>query len=130
MGRCLCGPTSYALSPPYDRIEVCHCIQCRRANGGEFHMVVPVTEQQVGWKSQNRISEYESSSGKFRAFCAGCGAPVYSRRTRRLGQLRLRAGLMPDLPRPSELKQQFGAYPLPWIEPLARTVARPEDEAI
>ena len=26
------------------------------------------------------MSEYESSPGKFRAFCSRCGSPVYSRR--------------------------------------------------
>lgn len=74
-GSCLCGATAYALSSPYDRLEVCHCIQCRRANGSAFHMVVPVTEEQVEWQRRDRISEYESSPGKVRAFCSGCGAP-------------------------------------------------------
>ena len=93
-------------------------------------MVVPVTVDQVAWQSRKRVNEYESSPGKFRAFCGGCGAPVYSRRESRPGQLRLRAGLMPDLPEPLELLQQYGENALPWIEPLARMVADPEEKAI
>ena len=126
-GECLCGATAYSLSPPYDRVEVCHCLQCRRANGSAFHMVVPVSEAQVEWQRRDRIAEYESSAGKVRAFCSGCGAPVYSRRDSRPGRLRLRTGLMPSLPRPSELTQQYGEYALPWIKPLADFVAQPED---
>ena len=93
-------------------------------------MVIPVTAEQVAWQSRNRLNEFESSSGKFRAFCGGCGAPVYSRRESRPGKLRLRAGLMPDLPQPRELVQQYGKNALPWIEPLARLVAEPEEEAL
>ena len=128
LGQCLCGDTAYRVSPPYDRVEVCHCMQCRRSNGSALHMVVPVDEGQVEWLGREAITEYESSPGKIRAFCGRCGSPVYSRRESRPGNLRLRAGLILDLPQPAELVQQYGEFALPWIAPLARMVATPEKE--
>jgi hypothetical protein len=126
LGQCLCGDTAYRVAPPYDRVEVCHCIACRRSNGSALHMVVPVDDGQVEWLGRERIAEFESSPGKMRAFCNRCGSPVYSRRESRPGKLRLRAGLIVDLPLPQTLTQQYGAFALDWIGPLAEMVAVPE----
>jgi len=125
---CLCGATRYRLQPPYDDMTICHCRQCRRANGSYIQPVLPVDEAQVDWLAKDAIVEHESSQGKFRAFCSGCGAPVYSRRTYRPGELRLRAGLIEELPQPKSIKQQLGENALAWIEPLARRLANPNEE--
>ena len=126
--RCLCGATRYRLRPPYDEMTICHCQQCRRANGSYLQPVVPVEETQVEWLAKDVIAEYESSDGKFRAFCSGCGAPVYSRRTYRPGQLRLRGGLIDDLPMPGTIEQQYREDALSWIAPLAQRLAQPNEE--
>ena len=128
LGACLCGHTAYRVAPPYDRVEVCHCLRCRRSNGSALHMVVPVDDAQVEWRRRDALTEFESSPGKFRAFCGRCGSPVYSRRDNRPGNLRLRAGLIPELPEPSELTQQYGEFALPWTGRLARMAQTPEKE--
>ena len=45
---------------------------------------------------QDRITEYESSPGKFRAFCSGCGSPVYSRSVEAPDIVRIRLGLLDE----------------------------------
>ncbi|MFA5970303.1 MAG: GFA family protein [Sphingomonas sp.] len=124
-GQCLCGDTAYRLSPPYHRVEACHCTQCRRAIGSALHMVVPVGAEQVHWLSRDSVCEYESTPGKFRAFCGRCGSPVYSRRADMPESLRMRAGLILDLPEPAELVQGHVEDALPWINAVARMIAEP-----
>ena len=127
LGQCLCGNTGYRLSPPYDRVEICHCTQCRRAIGSALHMVVPVREEQIEWLSRDRVREFESTPGKYRAFCERCGSPVYSRRSDRPGHLRMRAGLILDLPEPARLIQSHVDSALPWIGAIARLITEPTD---
>ena len=102
---CLCGATQYILSGPIDEALLCHCGQCRRANGGAFNVAVLADEADVMFSARDLVREYESSPGKYRAFCSGCGAPVYSRRDDLPGILRLRGGLIEDLPAPRHITQ-------------------------
>ncbi|MDG6079203.1 GFA family protein [Erythrobacter litoralis] len=126
--RCLCGATRYRLRPPYDGVVICHCRQCRHANGSYFQPVVPVQETQVEWLAKDALSEHESSPDKFRAFCSRCGAPVYSRRNYRPGQLRLRAGLIDEFPMPASIEQQFEENALVWLKPLTECLANLNEE--
>lgn len=100
---CLCGATRYRLSGPVDEVVLCYCSQCRRANGGAFNVAVLADVTDVRFDARDKVREYESSPGKYRAFCSGCGAPVYSRRDDLPDVLRLRGGLIDGLPAPGNL---------------------------
>ena len=100
---CLCGATRYRFDGPVGEVVLCHCGQCRRANGGAYNVAVLADVADVRFDARDRVREYESSPGKYRAFCTGCGAPVYSRRDDLPAVLRLRGGLIDDLPAPREL---------------------------
>lgn len=115
-GACLCGAVQYEVSGSLASVLLCHCTQCRRGNGGAFNVAVEVATDQVVFRSRATIREYESSPGKLRAFCSGCGAPVYSRRTDGPGQLRLRGGLIIDLPAPAGLRHIHRDDRWPWID--------------
>ena len=121
---CLCGGVRYTLSAPVDTLTICHCHQCRRANGSAFHTVLVAPIDSVAFERSPTITEYRSSPGKVRAFCAGCGAPVYSRRDDLPDLYRLRAGLIDDLPEPSGLRQQHRADAWPWLDRVAALIAR------
>lgn len=105
-GRCLCGGVTFNVSGELPPIQVCHCGQCRQAQGGPFATNIPVREAQVQWLSgQELFQAYESSPGKLRVFCRVCGSPLFSRKDSLPGVLRLRAGsLLGDLP------TQIGAH--------------------
>ena len=115
----MCGATRYRVTGPLDDVVLCHCGQCRRANGGAFNVGVIVARSAVELLASERVQEYESSRGKFRAFCGGCGAPVYSRRSDRPDTLRLRGGLIADLPRPARLRNAQWESRWPWIDVFA-----------
>lgn len=94
-GRCLCGAIRYSVQGALAPIEVCHCSQCRQAQGGPFATNIPVQASAFVLKSgQDFVQTYESTPGKFRCFCKQCGLPLYSRRDALPGVLRLRAGTL------------------------------------
>ena len=120
-GHCLCGAVAYTLDATVETINVCHCNQCKTANGSAFQPVIVVDEADVAFDEPPEVTEYESSPGKHRAFCTRCGAPVYSRRDDLPDTLRLRAGLIADLPEPKELVQAFQEEAWPWLPRLIRS---------
>jgi hypothetical protein len=67
-----------------------------------------------GW---DLISEFESSPGKFRAFCGVCGSPVYSRRASLPDALRLRLGVLDNPPEGLKIQAHIFIEGAPgWME--------------
>ena len=96
-GSCLCGGVRFRVEGELGPVQVCHCTQCRKAQGGPFAAVIPVDAAAFHFiQGADLLSAYESSPGKQRAFCGRCGSPVYSRREALPGVLRLRAGLIDE----------------------------------
>ena len=96
-GRCLCGRIRFEIRGQVGPFAYCHCTSCRRASGTAFTANAPVREVDLKWLSgRDEIGEFESSPGKFRAFCRGCGSPIYARRVSAAGWLSMRLGLIDD----------------------------------
>lgn len=117
-GSCLCGAVAFRVTGALDDVDLCHCSQCRRANGGAFNVAVIVGTEQVRFLSREALREYSAVPGKYRAFCGTCGSPVYSRRDDLPGTLRLRGGTIVDLPAPSRLRHIYFGSRWPWIESI------------
>ncbi len=96
-GACLCQGVRFTIEGPLAPIQICHCAQCRRAQGGPFVANIPVDSDRLRFVSgQALLRRYESSPGKLRAFCSVCGSPVYSQRASLPGVVRIRAGLLAE----------------------------------
>jgi hypothetical protein len=94
-GSCLCGTIRYEIRGELGPITLCHCAQCRKAQGTAFAAVAPVRVADFTVVAgRDALTEYESSPGKRRAFCSRCGSPIYSRRDTLPDALRLRIGLL------------------------------------
>lgn len=94
-GGCLCGAVRYQIEGPLAAIQICHCGQCRKAQGTAFATNIPVRAEQLRFiYGREGIREFESSPGKLRAFCSNCGSPLYSRRVDAHDTLRIRAGTL------------------------------------
>lgn len=94
-GSCLCGGVRFSLTGPIAPIQICHCMQCRKAQGTAIATNVPVDESTFRLdQGDELLSSYESSPGKLRVFCSVCGSPVYSKRATLPGVLRIRLGLI------------------------------------
>jgi hypothetical protein len=94
-GNCLCGGVRFRIEAELGPIQVCHCSQCRKAQGTPFATNSPVSLAAFHLLSgAELLSVFESSPGKRRVFCSRCGSPVYSTKDSVPGVLRIRAGLI------------------------------------
>jgi hypothetical protein len=94
----------------------CHCKQCQRASGSAFASNAPVRTSYFAIASgEELVREYESSPGKFRAFCSRCGSPVYSRRTDEPEIRRIRLGTVDGDPDRRPLGHVWVSSKAPWF---------------
>lgn len=96
-GQCLCGGVTFRHEGRLGPIALCHCSQCRRAQGSAFAASSPAQAVHFQFTAgEDLIREYESRPGKYRAFCSQCGSPLYSRVDAIPGILRLRVGALDE----------------------------------
>ncbi|WP_166268943.1 GFA family protein [Marinobacter caseinilyticus] len=94
-GSCLCDGVQFRLIGPLEPIQICHCAQCRKAQGSAFAANIPVAATAFELISGAALLvRYASSPGKARVFCGQCGSPVFSQRDAAPETLRVRAGLI------------------------------------
>lgn len=92
-GGCLCGGIRYEYDGEIEEISICHCSQCRKAQGSAFAAVSAVDSARFRVLSgAELLKEYRSSPDKARVFCARCGSPIYSALDQRPEVKRLRLG--------------------------------------
>jgi hypothetical protein len=94
-GHCLCGAVQLEIDGRLGPAIYCHCSQCRRASGSAFAANASVRARYLQFRSgRDAIREYESTPGKFRAFCSRCGSPIYSRLAADPESFRIRLGTL------------------------------------
>lgn len=79
-GSCLCGSVNYEISGKVGDIVHCHCRTCRKAHGSAFSSVAAVRATDFKLSGLKYLKSFESSKGKFRYFCSGCGTHIYAKR--------------------------------------------------
>ncbi|MBL4789328.1 MAG: GFA family protein [Kordiimonadaceae bacterium] len=92
-GNCLCASISYEYDGELTELAVCHCGQCRRAQGSAFATNAPVKSAQFTITAgEELLKSYYSCPGKRRVFCSNCGSPIFSQRDDTPEVMRLRVG--------------------------------------
>ena len=71
-GGCLCGAVRIAMSGAPYRVGICHCMDCRKHQGGPFHVSATFPADAVTISGATR--EYRN-----RHFCAACGSVLFGR---------------------------------------------------
>jgi hypothetical protein len=116
-GGCLCRGVRFRIDGKLGPAGYCHCKQCQRASGSAFAANAPARTQYFSLTSgAELVSEYESSPGKFRAFCRRCGSPVYSRRDSEPELRRIRLGTLDSDPERRPLLHVWVSAKAPWHE--------------
>ena len=94
-GSCLCGTIRYEIRGELGPIVMCHCIQCRKAQGSAFasNAAVKATDFVIV-AGKDALAGYESSPGKKRHFCRHCASPIISTRDAVPGVVRVRIGTL------------------------------------
>jgi hypothetical protein len=92
-GGCLCGGVRYEYDGELQEVSLCHCSQCRKAQGSAFVAVCPVEASKFRLLAgAELLKEFRAVPGKARVFCSNCGSPLYSARDDLPGVKRLRLG--------------------------------------
>jgi hypothetical protein len=114
-GGCLCGGIRFRVTGKLGPAAYCHCTMCQRANGSAFAANAPLRTKYFELRrGADLITEYESSPGKFRAFCRRCGSPVYSRREDEPELRRLRLGTLDADPERRPFAHFWVSAKAPW----------------
>ena len=74
-GGCMCGAVRYQVTGDPFLVSHCHCLSCRKHNGGPVVTLAGFSSGQVEFEGDER-KMYESSPGVGRAFCGKCGTPL------------------------------------------------------
>ena len=116
-GGCLCGGVKFRVTGKLGPAGFCHCKQCQRASGSAFASNAPVRTKYFALVAgAELVAEYESSPGKFRAFCSRCGSPVCSRRDSEPEIRRLRLGSFDGDPGRRPQAHVWTSAKAPWHE--------------
>jgi hypothetical protein len=116
-GSCLCGAVRYEIDGKIGPVAHCHCITCRKAQGGAFVTNAPVRKKYFRLTSgDDSVVEFESSPGKQRCFCRVCGSPLWSRRESAPDTIRIRLGLLDTDPGRRPLAHVWVAEKAPWYD--------------
>ena len=103
-GSCLCQEVRYEYNDQINEVAICHCNQCKRAQGTPFVTNAPINTKSFSFTQGSEfVKEFFSSSNKKRVFCGNCGSPFYSQRTDMPEVIRLRLGTVTEghIPEPN-----------------------------
>lgn len=102
-GGCLCAGVRYQYAAELPEVVLCHCQQCKKAQGSAFAVNAPI--QAALFKllcGDELLREYRHSHHKRRVFCGNCGSALYSQRDDSPEVLRLRLGTLDgEIPEPN-----------------------------
>jgi len=114
-GGCLCGRVRYEISGKIGPVVHCHCVTCRKAQGGPFVTNAPVRTKYFRLVSgAELVAEFESSPRKMRCFCRTCGSPLWSRRESDPDVIRIRLGLLDSDPGRRPVAHIWVGEKAPW----------------
>ncbi|WP_165186037.1 GFA family protein [Caulobacter soli] len=120
--RCACGAVKFEFDTDPDFIAVCHCLDCKKASGGEAAVWFGVPSDDFTLTSgQTQAFGYVADSGGKldRNFCPTCGARLYtSNLTSFPGLTFVQLGSLDD---PTGIEPKLEMYVkrrLPWVKPL------------
>lgn len=92
-GSCLCGKISYTVEGELSDFGYCHCTSCRKASGTAHAANAGTTRTCFTLVDPEKVMrEYESSPGKYRAFCSNCGSPLFAYLDSTNNLIRIRLG--------------------------------------
>nr|WP_315383484.1 GFA family protein [uncultured Sphingomonas sp.] len=118
-GRCACGSVTFSFDSEPDFIATCHCLDCKKASGGESATFFGVPEENFALLSgAPKPFHYTAASGKGldRNFCPECGARVFTTNLEGFpGMVFIQLGSMDDLNAMAPKLEMFTKRRLGWV---------------
>lgn len=121
-GRCACGAVTFEFNIKPTFVAVCHCLDCKKASGGEAATFFGVSEADFKLISGKPTAfRYVAQSGKAldRNFCPTCGARVFSTNLESFpGMVFVTLGSLDDPAAVEPALEMFTKRRLAWAKPL------------
>lgn len=76
-GACLCGAVAFQAMDDNEKIDACHCVQCRRWSGHYWASVNVSFASLKFTRGEHDVSWYASSDLVRRGFCKKCGSALF-----------------------------------------------------
>ncbi|WP_342358407.1 GFA family protein [Terrarubrum flagellatum] len=120
--QCACGAVKFGFDADPTFVAVCHCLDCKKASGGEAATFFGVPETDFTLTSgRPKAFRYTAQSGKTldRNFCPECGARIFSSNLESFpGMVFVTIGSLdnPESIRP--VVEMFTKRRLEWAKPL------------
>ena len=119
-GQCACGALKFEFNTDSDFIANCHCLDCKKASGGEMATFFAVPQDDFTLISGNpKARRYTAESGKGldRNFCPDCGSRSFTSNLESFPVFVMLGSL--DRPESIEPKlEMFTKRRLKWAKPL------------
>ncbi|MCE8017709.1 GFA family protein [Halomonas sp. MCCC 1A17488] len=116
-GSCLCGKVTYEYRGEIEEVSMCHCQQCRKAQGSAFAAVAPIRSAEFRiTRGAEYLKEYRATPNKARVFCTECGSPLYSARDDLPDAKRLRLGTLDTPIAPGKRYHAWVSSKAEWFE--------------
>src|SRR5262245_7102380 len=116
-GTCLCGGVRFSARLPTKWVAHCHCSYCRRAHGAPLVTWAGFASEQFELESDSvQPAWYESSPGARRAFCPGCGSPMFFESSRWPGEMHVARALIEGPLDKEPAAHVFFESHVPWLE--------------
>ena len=114
-GACLCGKVRYEIAAAPRFMYQCHCGRCRAATGAAYasNIIVDADKFRIAAGSE-ALTGFNSSPGKHRYFCSGCGSPIYSHGEKTKHVVSVRTGTLKQDPGLRPAYHAFVASKAPW----------------
>jgi hypothetical protein len=120
-GRCACGAVTFEFDTDPDFVAVCHCLDCKKASGGEAATWFGVPEADFTVTGATEAFHYiaDSGQGLDRNFCPKCAARLYTSNLGSFpGTIFVQLGSLDD---PGDIRpklEMFVKRRLLWVTPL------------
>jgi hypothetical protein len=120
--QCACGAVKFAFDKDPEFIANCHCLDCKKASGGESAVFFAVPEDDFSLLSGSpRKHHYIADSGKGldRNFCPDCGARLFTSNLESFpGLVFVTLGSLDQPERITPKLEMFTRRRLKWVTPL------------
>lgn len=116
-GSCHCGTVRFEVAGDMQGIFHCHCDTCQKLNGtayGSTGFVAPDAFRITA--GEDAVTGYESSPGKRRYFCSGCGTPIYALAEANPDRIGVRIGALDGDPGIRSKLHIWVSHQHPWHE--------------
>jgi len=120
--RCSCGDITFGFDTEPSFIAVCHCLDCKRASGGEaaVFMGVPADDFALTSGTPKGFDQVADSGKKLkRNFCSNCGSRLFTSDLESFpGTVFVMLGSLDDPVRITPRLEMFVKRRLPWCKAL------------